>query len=79
MLAIAGLLATVRDANDQGSGEFNRTLSSLSTRSFHIATKLANGRVLVASGTDGAFAHTTAETYGLATSDCTDTGEMAQL
>jgi len=46
---------------------------------FKIATTLADGRVLVAGGTDGAFVHRSAEIYDPATSDFTDTGEMAQF
>ncbi len=78
-LAIVGLMGTVSDAHAQGPGEFKRTPSLLSTRSFHTATTLADARVLVDGGTDGTFVHRSAEIYDPATGDFTDTGEMAQF
>ena len=78
-LAIVGLMGTVSDAHAQGPGEFKRTPSLLSTRSFHTATTLADARVLVAGGTGGTFVHRSAEIYDPATGDFTDTGEMAQF
>ncbi len=78
-LAFAGLLAVASDAHAQGPGEFKRMASLLSSRGFHTATTLADGRVLVAGGTDGTFVHRSAEIYDPATGDFTDTGEMAQF
>ena len=62
-VAIVRLMRVVSDAHAQGPGEFKRTPSLLSTRSFHTATTLADARVLVAGGTGGTFVHRSAEIY----------------
>ncbi|MCH8309232.1 MAG: hypothetical protein IIB17_01895 [Chloroflexi bacterium] len=78
ILVSVGLIVTASNIHAQTSGEFKRTPSMVSGRSFHTATTLADGRVLLVGGTDGNFVLTSAEIYNPATGDFTPTGEMDQ-
>ena len=60
-----------------GRGAFHATGSMHSAREFHTATALADGKVLIAGGTDGATVLSSAEIYDPSTGAFTPTGSMS--